>query len=264
MSLVPRPHPEATMSFIEHLEELRIRILWSLGALVLGAGVGFWATTRFDVIGFLTRPVRPLLEDGRLTYLHPTEPFMVTIKVGIFVGAVLALPVVFYHFWRFVAPGLMENEKRIFVPALLSSVALFVGGAALAFFLVLPFGLRFFLGFGTESLQPMITINDYFSFAMQVTLMFGLVFETPLVILVLAWVGVLPTRTIRKYRRHAIAVMAIVSAVLTPADVVSMLLMLVPLYLLFEISVLMAGLIERRREGRSSEAGGALGERADA
>jgi len=252
------------MSFIEHLEELRIRILWSLGALVVGAAIGFWVTTQFEVIGFLTRPVRPLLEDGRLTYLHPTEPFMVTIKVGIFVGVVLALPVVFYHFWRFVAPGLMENEKRIFVPALLSSVALFVGGAALAFFLVLPFGLRFFLGFATESLQPMITINDYFSFAMQITLMFGLVFETPLVILVLAWIGVLPASTVRKYRRHAIAVMAIVSAVLTPADVVSMLLMLVPLYLLFEISVLLAGLIERRRERRASTAAGTLGERADA
>jgi sec-independent protein translocase protein TatC len=264
MSLVPRPHPEATMSFIEHLEELRIRILWSLGALVVGAAIGFWVTTQFEVIGFLTRPVRPLLEDGRLTYLHPTEPFMVTIKVGIFVGVVLALPVVFYHFWRFVAPGLMENEKRIFVPALLSSVALFVGGAALAFFLVLPFGLRFFLGFATESLQPMITINDYFSFAMQITLMFGLVFETPLVILVLAWIGVLPASTVRKYRRHAIAVMAIVSAVLTPADVVSMLLMLVPLYLLFEISVLLAGLIERRRERRASTAVGTLGEGADA
>ena len=264
MPVVPRPHPEATMSFLEHLEELRRRMLWSLGALVLGAGVGFWITTQYDVIGFLTRPVRPLLEDGRLTYLHPTEPFMVSIKVGIFVGVVIALPIVFYHFWRFVAPGLMENEKRIFVPALLSSVGLFVGGAALAFFLVLPFGLKFFLGFATEALQPMITINDYFSFAMQVTLMFGLVFETPLVILVLAWVGILPVRVLRRYRRHAIAVMAIVSAVLTPADVVSMLLMLVPLYLLFEISVVLAGVIERRRERRASPATDTLGEGADA
>ena len=256
MPVVPRPHPEATMSFLEHLEELRRRVLWSLGALVVGAGVGFWLTTRFDVIGFLTRPVRPLLEDGRLTYLHPTEPFMVTIKVGIFVGVVIALPVIFYHFWRFVAPGLVESEKRIFIPALLASVGLFVGGAALAFFLVLPFGLRFFLGFATESLQPMITINEYFSFAMQITLMFGLVFETPLVILVLTWVGILSPRTVRKYRRHAIAVMTIVSAILTPADVISMLLMLVPLYLLFEISVALATVIERRRERRSALAAG--------
>jgi len=264
MPVVPRPHPEATMSFLEHLEELRRRLLWSLGALVAGAAAGFGLTTQYDVIGFLTRPVRPLLEDGRLTYLHPTEPFMVSIKVGIFVGAVIALPVVFYHFWRFVAPGLMENEKRIFVPALLASVALFVGGAALALFLVLPFGLKFFLGFATESLQPMITINDYFSFAMQITLMFGLVFETPLVILVLAWVGILPVRVLKRYRRHAIAVMAVVSAVLTPADIVSMLLMLVPLYLLFEISIVLAGVIERRRERRSAVAPGTLGEGADA
>jgi sec-independent protein translocase protein TatC len=252
------------MSFLEHLEELRRRMLWSLGALVLGAVVGFWVTTQYNVIGLLTRPVRPLLEDGRLTYLHPTEPFMVSIKVGIFVGVVIALPIVFYHFWRFVAPGLMENEKRIFVPALLSSVGLFVGGAALAFFFVLPFGLKFFLGFATESLEPMITINDYFSFAMQVTLMFGLVFETPLVILVLSWVGILPVRVLTRYRRHAIAVMAIVSAALTPADVVSMLLMLVPLYLLFEISVTLAGVIERRRERRASLAPGTLEEGADA
>lgn len=264
MPVVPRPHPEATMSFLEHLEELRRRVLWSLGALVVGAGVGFWLTTRFDVIGFLTRPVRPLLEDGRLTYLHPTEPFMVTIKVGIFVGAVIALPVIFYHFWRFVAPGLVEKEKRIFIPALLSSVGLFVGGAALAFFVVLPFGLRFFLGFATESLQPMITINEYFSFAMQITLMFGLVFETPLVILVLTWVGVLSPRTIRKYRRHAIAAMTIVSAVITPADIVSMLLMLVPLYVLFEISVALASVIERRRERRSVIAAGSQEEGASA
>ncbi|HUG88834.1 MAG TPA: twin-arginine translocase subunit TatC [Actinomycetota bacterium] len=264
MPVVPRPHPEATMSFLEHLEELRRRVLWSLGALVAGAGVGFWLTTRYDVIGFLTRPVRPLLEDGRLTYLHPTEPFMVTIKVGIFVGAVIALPVVFYHFWRFVAPGLVEKEKRIFIPALLSSVGLFVGGAALAFFVVLPFGLRFFLGFATESLQPMITINEYFSFAMQITLMFGLVFETPLVILVLTWVGVLSPRTIRKYRRHAIAAMTIVSAVITPADIVSMLLMLVPLYLLFEISLALASVIERRRERRSAIAAGSQEEGASA
>lgn len=264
MPVVPRPHPEATMSFLEHLEELRRRVLWSLGALVVAAGVGFWLTTRFDVIGFLTRPVRPLLEDGRLTYLHPTEPFMVTIKVGIFVGAVIALPVIFYHFWRFVAPGLVEKEKRIFIPALLSSVGLFVGGAALAFFVVLPFGLRFFLGFATESLQPMITINEYFSFAMQITLMFGLVFETPLVILVLTWVGVLSPRTIRKYRRHAIAAMTIVSAVITPADIVSMLLMLVPLYVLFEISVALASVIERRRERRSVIAAGSQEEGASA
>lgn len=236
------------MSFLEHLEEFRRRILWSLAAVVAGAIVGFWVTTEFDVIAFLTGPVRPLLESGRLAYLRPTEPFMVTLKVGVFVGIVIALPIVFWNFWRFVAPGLLEREKRVFIPALVASVGLFVGGAALAFFLVLPFALRFFLGFGTGALEPVITIGDYFSFAMQITLMFGFVFETPLVILVLTYVGVLSPSTLREYRRHAIAIMTILAALVTPADIFSMLLMLVPLYLLYEGSVAIAGIMVRRRE----------------
>lgn len=238
------------MSFLDHLEELRRRILWSLAALAIGAAVGFWVTTAFDVISFLARPIRPMLESGRLAYLHPTEPFMVTLKVGIFVGVVIALPVIFYHFWKFVAPGLLEREKKVFVPALVASVALFLAGAAMSFFLVMPFALRFFLGFGTGALQPVITIGDYFSFAMRLTLMFGVVFETPLVVLVLVHVGVLSPRTIRKYRRHVIAGMAILAAVITPADLISMLLMLVPLYLLFEASVAVAAIFMRRRERR--------------
>jgi len=236
------------MTFLEHLEELRRRILWGLATLALTTVVGFFVTTRYEVIGFLTRPIRPLLDQGRLAYLHPTEPFMVTLKVSLFVGIVLALPVLFWHFWRFVAPGLLEREKRIFFPALAASVGLFVSGAALAFFLVLPVGLRFFLGFAQESLEPVITIDRYFSFAVQVTLMFGFVFETPLIILVLSYIGVLSPRTLRRYRRHAIVAMAIVSAILTPADIISMLLMLVPLYLLFEVSVALASVIEKRRE----------------
>src|SRR3990170_2951408 len=101
------------MTFLEHLEELRRRILWGLATLALTTVVGFFVTTRYEVIGFLTRPIRPLLDQGRLAYLHPTEPFMVTLKVSLFVGIVLALPVLFWHFWRFVAPGLLEREKRI-------------------------------------------------------------------------------------------------------------------------------------------------------
>jgi sec-independent protein translocase protein TatC len=237
------------MTFLEHLEELRKRLLWSLSALAVGAIVGFFLTAEYGVISFLTRPIRPLLENGRLAYLHPTEPFMVTLKVGFFVGVILALPIIFWHFWRFVAPGLVEREKKIFIPALLASISLFLAGAALAFFWVLPYGLRFFFSFAQGTLEPVITINEYFSFAIQITLMFGLAFETPLVILVLTYVGILSPRTLRHYRRHAIVVMAIVSAIMTPtADIVSMMAMFVPLYLLFEISVLLAGVIERRRE----------------
>lgn len=243
------------MGFLDHLEELRRRILWSLGAVVVGAVVGFWVTTTFDVIAFLTGPIRPLLESGRLAYLRPTEPFIVSLKVGVFVGVVIALPVVFYHFWRFVAPGLLEREKKVFVPALVASVGLFLAGAALAFFVVLPFALKFFLGFSEGALEPVITIGDYFGFAMQITLMFGFVFETPLVIIVLTYVGVLSPKTLKKYRRHSIAGMTILAALITPADVFSMLLMLVPLYVLFEGSVAIASVIDRRREKKRARSG---------
>ena len=254
MPLRPPTDSQATMSFLEHLEELRQRILWSLGALVLATGIGFFLATTFDVIGFLTQPVLPFLEDRRLAYLHPTEPFMVTLKVGVFLGVLIALPVIFFHFWKFVAPGLVEREKKVFLPALFASVGLFVGGAAFAFYGVMPLALRFFLSFGKASLEPVITINEYFSFAIRMTLMFGAVFEMPLIVLALTWAGVLSPRLLKKYRRHAIAVLAILSAVLTPADVFSMLLMLVPMYLLFEISVAGASLIERRREQKGLDA----------
>lgn len=248
------PHPDATMSFLDHLEELRRRVLWSLAALVVGAVIGFVITTQLEVIAFLTRPVRPLLEDGRLAYLNPTEPFLVTLKVSAFVGVILALPVIFWQFWRFVAPGLVEREKKIFIPAVFASVVLFVGGAALAFYMALPLGLKFFFSFADEALKPVITINQYFGFAMQVTLMFGIVFETPLVILLLTWVGVLSPRTLMTYRRHAIAAIAVISAVMTPADVFSMVIMMVPLYLLYEISVTVGWVIERRREKAAAAA----------
>lgn len=248
--MLPRPDPEATMPFLDHLEELRQRILWSLGTLAVLSLFGFWLTTRFPVIAFLTSPVRPLLEAGRLAYLRPTEPFMVTLKVGVFVGALMSLPVLFYHFWRFVAPGLMEKEKKVFIPALVASVGLFLAGAALAFFVVLPFGLRFFLGFSTEALQPMITISEYFKFALQITLVFGIVFETPLFVVVLTYVGLISPRTLKRYRRHAILIMALLAAALTPADIFSMVIMLVPLYILFELSIHVAAVIEKREERR--------------
>lgn len=243
------------MSFLDHLEELRRRILWSVATLLFTSVLGFYLTTEFGVIEFLTRPVRPLLENGRLAYLKPTEPFLVTFKVGLFLGVILALPVLFWHFWRFVAPGLLAHEKRIFIPAVLTSVGLFVGGAALAFFAVLPVGLRFLFGFATEALEPVITIGDYFSFAMHITLAFGVIFETPLVIIVLTYVGAVSPRTLKRYRRHAIAVMAILSALLTPGgDPLSMVLMLGPLYLLFEVSLIVSGMIERRREKAATRA----------
>ncbi|MBA2565932.1 MAG: twin-arginine translocase subunit TatC [Gemmatimonadetes bacterium] len=236
------------MPFLDHLEELRIRLLWSFGAVALGAMLGVWLTIHFDIMQLLVAPVQKYLPGGKLIFTSPTEAFLVTFKVGLFLGVLLALPVLFYHFWRFVAPGLLEKEQRIFVPAVLASLILFAAGVALAFLVVIPLGLEFFLTFQSGAFQPFLSVGEYLSFTMRIALVFGLVFETPLVVILLSYVGVLSPRTLVRFRRHAIVAIAILSAVLTPSpDALSMLLMFGPFYLLYEASVQVSVLIERRR-----------------
>ncbi|OGF97320.1 MAG: twin arginine-targeting protein translocase TatC, partial [Candidatus Glassbacteria bacterium RBG_16_58_8] len=157
------------MTFLDHLEELRWRILWSLVVILVGTAVGFILIQNFGVIDFLVSPVSRHLEDERLVYLSPTEPFFVTFKVAFFLGLILALPFLFYHFWAFVTPALLRKEKRIFFPAILSSLILFCLGVVMAFTIVLPLGLDFLLGFQTSSLRPMITIGEYLTFATHIS-----------------------------------------------------------------------------------------------
>jgi len=245
-------HPAAEMPFLDHLEELRVRLLWSLGAVLVGALLGLWLTMEFGVMELLVRPIQPYLPNGRLIFTSPTEAFVTTFKVGLFLGVLLALPVIFYHFWRFVAPGLLEKERRVFIPAVTASLALFAVGVVLAFLVVIPVGLRFFLNFQREAFQPFISVGQYLSFTMHIALVFGLVFETPLLIILLSYLGVLSPRTLSRYRRHAIVVIAILSAVLTPSpDALSMLLMFLPFYLLYEGSVQVSLVLERRRATRT-------------
>jgi sec-independent protein translocase protein TatC len=252
----PSRSPAGEMPFLDHLEELRVRILWSLGAIAAGALAGVWLTLQFGVMELLVRPIQPYLPSGKLIFTSPTEAFVVTFKVGLFLGVLLALPVVFYHFWRFVAPGLLVKERRVFVPAVLGSLVLFGVGAALAFAVVIPVGLRFFLTFQQGAFQPFISIGQYLSFVMNMTLVFGLVFETPLVVVVLSYLGILDPHTLGRYRRHAVVTIAILSAFLTPSpDALSMMLMFIPFYGLYEASVQVALAIERRRErARTAEA----------
>jgi sec-independent protein translocase protein TatC len=235
------------MSFLDHLEELRMRVLWCIGTLLVMTVVGFFITQHGGVIHFITRPVLPYLDESKLTYLSPTEPIIVTFKVAFFVGILLSLPVIFYHFWAFIAPALLKQEKRILFPAIFFSVVLFAIGVVMAFFLVLPMGLRFLLSFQTESLRPMITIREYLKFATNMALVFGAVFELPLVIVILTRLGVVSPRSLRTKRRYAIVVILVFSAILTPADVLTMMMMSLPLIVLFEVSIWLSTLIDRKQ-----------------
>ena len=241
----------AEMPFLDHLEELRSRLIWSVAAVGVASVLGFFVVTELDLIRLLIEPIRSLLPEEQLNFTNPTTPVVVTFKLAFVTGLVLALPVVAYQAWRFFEPALMEHEKRYVVPGIWVAFVLFLAGLAMAYFLVLPLGLRFLLGFQTEHLTPIITIDEYLRFATRMILAFGVIFELPVVLLLLSLVGVVTPDGLRHYRRHAYVGISAAAAFLTPADVGTMLMMMGPMALLYESSIWLVELVARRRSRRS-------------
>lgn len=244
----------AEMPFLDHLEELRWRLIWSLVALGVATAVGLLIVSKLDVIGVLERPIRQLLPDQKLLFTSPTTPFLVTLKLAFLVGLVLAIPFVAYQVWAFLAPALKEQERKYVIPAIWVSFGLFLAGIAMAYFLVLPLGLRFLLGIQSQSLSPIITIDEYLKFATRMLLGFGIIFELPVIMVVLAAMGVVTPEFLKKYRRHGLVVLATLSALLTPPDVGTMLMMMTPLFLLYETSIWLVRLVTRARRRSPEEA----------
>lgn len=254
--------PSGEMPFLDHLEELRLRILRSLGAVVVGCGLGLWAVQRFQLVAVLKEPIAPYLTGGKLVVTSPTEPVMIVLKLGLLVGLVLASPVILWQTWAFLAPALYEKEKRALVPSLFIGLALFLTGAALAYEFVVPQALRVLFSFQTEAIAPFITYDAYFGFVLQVTLALGLSFELPLVILILSWLGVVGPAELSRFRRYAIVLAFVAGAVLSPgADVLSMVMMTLPLLVLYEVGVAGSVILQRRRRRAAREgiAGGTVG-----
>lgn len=247
---IPRPAtPAGDMPFLDHLEELRWRVLYALIALVVGSIGGFLLVTEFDVLGALIAPVEPYLPEGqRLAYLGPMDPFFLTLKLALLIGVLLAAPIIIYQFWAFVAPALHREERRAIVPSFYLGLVLFAAGAALAYYAALPVTLKFGMSFQTESLEPNLTVGPYLALVVRMLLAFGLVFELPIVILILSAFGIVDPAMLRSKRRHAIVAFAIVASVITPGDVVILtLFLMIPLILLYELSIGLSGVMERRR-----------------
>src|SRR5918997_1507171 len=152
------------MPFLDHLEELRWRLIWALGAIMVGVLIGFVLVVKFNVINVLQQPVLPYLNGNKLVYTHPSDPFNISLTVALAVGLVFAAPVVLYQVWAFVSPALYKHEKRVAIPVLLGATLLFIAGVLASFYILLPFTLKFLTGFQSESLTPMITARDYFNF----------------------------------------------------------------------------------------------------
>jgi sec-independent protein translocase protein TatC len=243
------------MPFLDHLEELRWRLIWSLGALAVGIVVGFILADQFDVLGLLKRPIAPYLPGGKLYFTGVAEPILITFKLAFVVGLVLASPVIIWQVWKFLSPALYEKERRIVLPVSIVGVFLFAAGAFLAYWLILPMAIKVLFGFQSESLRPIVTAKEYFGFAAQVVIAFGAIFELPLVLLILISLGVVSSSFLGRHRRIAIAANAFLAMLLAPADLVSMVLMMIPVQLFYEVSILIGRVLERRRAHRLAAAG---------
>jgi sec-independent protein translocase protein TatC len=241
------------MPFLDHLEELRWRIIYSLVALLISVGLGFWISWRFDAVGILARPILPLIPEHKLVYTHPSEGFTVILDAAMTIGFVFAAPVILFQVWSFLAPALHKHEKRVAMAVLYAGVVLFAGGAALAYFVVVPLSLPWLFQFAGPSMVPLITAEDYFSFIFAMVLTFGISFELPIVILALATLGIVTPQMLTKFRRHAVVVIVIIGAFLTPGDMVwTTIALAVPLYLLYELSVVAAYMIYRKKKPRAA------------
>lgn len=246
--MAKRKQSSGEMPFLDHLEELRWRLLKSIIAIVVGALIGFWIVTHFSVLELLIEPIRPIIGDQKLKYLSPADPFFVTLGLALTVGLLLAFPIVAAQVWGFVSPALLPREKRAIVPALYLGLVLFAGGVALAYYIVLPMTLQFFSQFQTETLEQSIVIGPYIGLVVKILLAFGILFELPVVVLVLSALGLVTSKFLREKRRYAIAGIAFVAAFATPGDAVTItIFMMGPLILLYELSIILARLMERRR-----------------
>jgi len=240
---------EKEMPFLDHLEELRWRLLKSIIAVVIGGALCFYFIQ--EIFDFLVRPYQHALQmlaetnpnpggtqDSRLVFLGPTAGFMIYIKLALTGGIVFALPVIFYQLWKFVAPGLLIKERTV-VPRFTASATLcFLAGAAFCYFVVLPYGLSFLLSFQTADLVAMITIEEYFGFVTTILLVFGLLFEMPVISYLLSRLGILTPEFLRQKRRYGIVTIFVVAAILTPTvDAFTQVLLAVPLMVLYEVSI---------------------------
>jgi sec-independent protein translocase protein TatC len=252
---------ETKQPLLDHLIELRRRLLWCLGTLAVAFFVCFhFATDIFAVL------VQPLLKagQGKLIYTDVFEAFFVQVKVALFAALMLSFPVLAIQLWRFVAPGLYKQEKQAFLPFLLATPFFFGAGAAFAYFVAMPWALHFLLSYqgdvGGVSQEALPAVGNYLTFATRFIFGFGAAFLLPILLMILERAGIVTREQLTKSRRYAVVAAAGVAAVLTPPDVVSMLLLLIPLYGLYEFAILAIRITHWRAARRAARSNAAVSE----
>lgn len=229
---------EEKITFVEHLEELRARIIKSVILIIVVSGVMY--TLADKILSYLVKPV-----GVSLVFISPTEAFVTNIKIALFGGLFLSSPFILFQIWQFISQGLRKSERKyvlIFGPV---SFIFFILGIGFGYFVIIPIGLKFLLGFATDFLVPMITISKYISFIGTMTFAFGVVFQLPLAMLFLAKIGIVTPTFLSQKRKHAIVIIFIIGALLTPPDVITQCLMAGPLILLYELGILFSKFAKR-------------------
>lgn len=240
-----QPQAEET-SLISHLVELRSRLLRAILAVVV-LFIGLFPLREW-LYSELAQPlVKHLPQGGHLIATEVSSPFFTPIKLTAVIALVLAMPVVIYQFWAFVSPGLYRHEKRLARPLLVSAVALFYTGCAFAYFLVMPAAFRFLTAVTPQGVEMMTDINHYLNFVLTLFFAFGLCFEVPVAVVILAAIGVLPIAKLRKSRPYVVVVCFAAAAVLTPPDIMSQILLAIPMYTLYEAGILAARVLLREK-----------------
>ena len=243
---------EEKQPFMSHLEELRKRLIFC----AIAVGVCFVVAYIFSeqLFQLLVLPLREVMPEGeKLIFTNLPEMFFAYLKVAFVAGIMAAAPVIFYQIWLFVAPGLYQKEKKYLIPFVVSSTLLFVGGALFGYFIVFPFGFKFFIGFANEYVKALPSVKQYFSFSIKLLFAFGVVFELPVVIFFLSKIGIVTPELLRKKRKYAILLTFALAAILTPPDVITQCMMAVPLIVLYEIGILVA-VIARKKKLEDKEA----------
>jgi len=227
------------MTWMQHFAELRRRVLWTALVFAIGFCIGWVAAPWLQE--FLTAPLMSVWPGGEMLYTGLTDGLMITFSLATGVGILAAAPAALWHIWAFVAPGLHANEKKIIWPIMLMSPVLFIIGAAFAFYILFPVAFKFFVDLNTSAPVPSVLMpaaRDYLVFAIGLLKVFGIAFQLPLVLIILNRVGVLSRTTARRMRRYAIVGIVVVAAILTPPDIVSQIILAVPMWALFEISLM--------------------------
>lgn len=231
--------PADNMSLVDHLQEFRKRLIIAIIAVVIGSGAAYFYAA--ELVHFITAPA------GKLYYMSPGEAFFTYLKVSFFVGFLAALPIVLYQVWAFVLPALSIKERLATLILVPSSVLLFFTGLAFSYILVLPAGIKFFMGFATEDLQPMLSLGEYLSFVISFLLPFGFIFELPLVIVVLAKLGLINSMMLQGKNKHVLVLSFVVGALIAPTpDVLSQTMVAVPIIIMYQISILIVKYILRK------------------